>query len=42
LEGFDRHDAAIGREFNLVRHEWQFPPSFNVAPTQDDRRNRPG
>jgi putative SOS response-associated peptidase YedK len=27
-------DAAIEREFNLVRHEWQFPPSFNVAPTQ--------
>ena len=28
-------DAAIEREFTLVRHEWQFPPSFNVAPTQD-------
>jgi putative SOS response-associated peptidase YedK len=27
-------DAAIEREFNLVRHEWQFPPSFNVAPSQ--------
>jgi putative SOS response-associated peptidase YedK len=27
-------DAAIEREFNLVRHEWQFPPSYNVAPTQ--------
>lgn len=27
-------DAAIEREFNLVHHEWQFPPSFNVAPTQ--------
>ncbi len=28
-------DAAIEREFALVRHEWQFPPSYNVAPTQD-------
>lgn len=27
-------DLAIEREFNLVRHEWQFPPSYNVAPTQ--------
>jgi putative SOS response-associated peptidase YedK len=27
-------DAAIEREFNLVRAEWTFPPSFNVAPTQ--------
>jgi putative SOS response-associated peptidase YedK len=27
-------DAAIEREFNLVRSEWQFPASFNVAPTQ--------
>jgi putative SOS response-associated peptidase YedK len=27
-------DAAIEREFNLVRAEWKFPPSFNVAPTQ--------
>ena len=27
-------DAAIEREFNLVRTEWQFPPSYNVAPTQ--------
>jgi putative SOS response-associated peptidase YedK len=27
-------DAAIEREFTLVRHEWQFPPSYNVAPTQ--------
>ena len=27
-------DAVIEREFNLVRQEWQFPPSFNVAPTQ--------
>ena len=26
-------DAAIEREFNLVRTEWQFPTSFNVAPT---------
>jgi putative SOS response-associated peptidase YedK len=28
-------DAAIEREFNLVRTEWQFPGSYNVAPTQD-------
>jgi putative SOS response-associated peptidase YedK len=28
-------EAAIEREFNLVRSEWQFPPSFNVAPTQN-------
>ena len=28
-------EAAIEREFNLVHAEWQFPPSFNVAPTQD-------
>jgi putative SOS response-associated peptidase YedK len=27
-------EAAIEREFTLVRTEWQFPPSFNVAPTQ--------
>jgi putative SOS response-associated peptidase YedK len=27
-------DAAIEREFNLLRTEWQFPESFNVAPTQ--------
>ena len=27
-------EASIEREFNLVRTEWQFPPSFNVAPTQ--------
>lgn len=27
-------DASIEREFNLIRQEWQFPPSFNVAPTQ--------
>jgi hypothetical protein len=23
------------REFNLVRAEWQFPASYNVAPTDD-------
>jgi putative SOS response-associated peptidase YedK len=28
-------EAAIEREFNLVRSEWQFPASFNVAPTQN-------
>jgi putative SOS response-associated peptidase YedK len=28
-------EAAIEREFNLVRSKWQFPPSFNVAPTQN-------
>jgi putative SOS response-associated peptidase YedK len=28
-------DAAIEREFNLVRTEWEFPASFNVAPTQE-------
>jgi putative SOS response-associated peptidase YedK len=27
-------EASIEREFNLVRSEWQFPASFNVAPTQ--------
>jgi putative SOS response-associated peptidase YedK len=27
-------DASIMREFNLVRTEWEFPPSYNVAPTQ--------
>jgi putative SOS response-associated peptidase YedK len=27
-------EAAIEREFSLVHQEWQFPPSFNVAPTQ--------
>jgi putative SOS response-associated peptidase YedK len=27
-------DSAIEREFNLVRSEWQFPASYNVAPTQ--------
>jgi putative SOS response-associated peptidase YedK len=27
-------EAAIEREFNLVHTEWQFPPSYNVAPTQ--------
>jgi len=26
--------ASIEREFNLVHTEWQFPPSYNVAPTQ--------
>ena len=26
-------DAAIEREFNLVRTTWQFPASYNVAPT---------
>jgi putative SOS response-associated peptidase YedK len=28
-------EASIERGFNLVRTEWQFPPSFNVAPTDD-------
>ena len=28
-------EAAIEREFDLRRSEWQFPPSFNVAPTQN-------
>jgi putative SOS response-associated peptidase YedK len=28
-------EATIEREFNLVRSEWQFPPSYNVAPKQD-------
>lgn len=27
-------DAAIEREFDLVHTEWQFPASYNVAPTQ--------
>ncbi len=27
-------ERAIEREFNIVHAEWQFPPSFNVAPTQ--------
>ena len=27
-------EASIEREFLLVRHEWKFPPSYNVAPTQ--------
>jgi len=27
-------EASIEREFNLVHHEWQFPMSYNVAPTQ--------
>jgi putative SOS response-associated peptidase YedK len=26
-------EAAIEREFNLIRDEWQFPISYNVAPT---------
>jgi putative SOS response-associated peptidase YedK len=28
-------EASIEREFNLVRIEWQFPSSYNVAPTDD-------
>jgi putative SOS response-associated peptidase YedK len=28
-------EAAIEREFKLVRGEWQFPSSFNVAPAQN-------
>jgi putative SOS response-associated peptidase YedK len=28
-------EASIEREFNLVHTEWQFPPSYNVAPTQN-------
>lgn len=28
-------EASIEREFELVRHEWRFPPSYNAAPTQD-------
>jgi putative SOS response-associated peptidase YedK len=28
-------EASIEREFNLVRTEWQFPPSYNAAPTDD-------
>jgi putative SOS response-associated peptidase YedK len=27
-------EASIEREFNLAHTEWQFPPSYNVAPTQ--------
>ena len=27
-------EASIEREFNLVHAEWQFPASYNVAPTQ--------
>jgi putative SOS response-associated peptidase YedK len=27
-------EGSIEREFTLVRHEWQFPASYNVAPTQ--------
>jgi hypothetical protein len=30
-------EAAIEREFNLLHAEWPFPPSFNVAPTQEHR-----
>jgi hypothetical protein len=26
-------EGSIEREFNLVRTEWQFPASYNVAPT---------
>jgi len=28
-------ESAIEREFNLVRTEWTFPASFNVAPSQN-------
>jgi putative SOS response-associated peptidase YedK len=28
-------EASVEREFNLVHSEWQFPPSYNVAPTQN-------
>jgi putative SOS response-associated peptidase YedK len=28
-------EASIEGEFNLVRSEWQFPPSYNVAPTDN-------
>jgi len=28
-------EASIEREFNLVHMEWQFPSSFNVAPTEE-------
>ena len=27
-------EASIEREFNLVHAEWEFPASYNVAPTQ--------
>jgi putative SOS response-associated peptidase YedK len=27
-------ESSLEREFNLVRTEWQFPVSYNVAPTQ--------
>src|ERR1700732_330582 len=27
-------NASIEREFSLVHTEWQFPASYNVAPTQ--------
>lgn len=30
-----RYEAPIELEFTLVRQEWQFSPSHNVAPTQD-------
>jgi putative SOS response-associated peptidase YedK len=26
-------EASIEREFDLVHREWEFPPSYNVAPT---------
>ena len=28
-------ETSIEREFNLVRAEWQFPPSYKFAPTDD-------
>lgn len=28
-------EASIEREFNLIRTEWRFPTSYNVAPTQE-------
>jgi len=28
-------EASIEREFHLVHTEWKFPPSYNVAPTQN-------
>jgi len=30
-------EASIEREFNLVHQDWQFPSSFNIAPTQQCR-----
>jgi putative SOS response-associated peptidase YedK len=27
-------ESSIEREFHLVHHDWQFPTSYNVAPTQ--------